>query len=373
MHMYCFLYMQHILQLQKSELGESLLHRKMGSLSKTAHEMSIDGDEPPPRYIVKESTFGSIDSSPPLIPIPIIDISLLSSTSSPSSIEELEKLRSALSSWGCFQAIGHGIPDSYLDKVREVAKQFFALPVDEKKKYSRADKDGEGHGGDLIVSEKQVLDWSDRLALKILPEDERRLNLWPEYPAEFREIIHDYSMKINSVLDLLFKAIAMSLNLEADCFLKQFGERAHLIARFNFYPPCPRPDQVLGLKPHSDKSGMTVLLQDKEVEGLHVLKDDQWFRVPIIPHALVINVGDQMQIMTNGIIKSPIHRAVTNSEKLRISMAVSNEAEPEREIGPAEALIDEKRPRLYRNVRNYAAINFECFQKGEIAITTVKI
>ena len=80
-----------------------------------------------------------------------------------------------------------------------------------------------------------------------------------------------------------------------------------------------------------------------------------------------------MQIMTNGIIKSPIHRAVTNSKKLRISVAVSNEAEPDREIGPAEALIDEKRPRLYRNVKNYAAINFECFQKGEIAITTLKI
>ncbi|KAH7840032.1 hypothetical protein Vadar_011668 [Vaccinium darrowii] len=74
-------------------------------------------------------------------------------------------------------AIGHGIPDSYLDKVREVAKQFFLLPVEEKKKYSHGVKDGEGYGGDLIVSEKQVLDWSDRLVLKVLPEDERRPNL----------------------------------------------------------------------------------------------------------------------------------------------------------------------------------------------------
>ncbi|KAF5934888.1 hypothetical protein HYC85_026017 [Camellia sinensis] len=316
------------------------------SLHKTAHEMSIDGDEPPPRYILLTSLF----SPPP---------------------EQLHKLRSTLSSWGCFQGMVFQIHT--LTRYGNVAKQFFSLPVEEKKKYSRAEKDGEGHGGDLIVSHKQVLDWSDRLALKVLPEDQRRLNLWPESPAHFREITHEYSLKVKCVLDILFKAIAKSLNLEEDSFLNQFGQRAQLIARFNFYPPCPRPEQVLGLKPHSDKSGVTVLLQDKEVEGLHVLKDDQWFRVPIVPHALVVNVGDQMQIMTNGIIKSPVHRAVTNPEKLRISVAVSNEPEPEKEIGPEEGLIDEKRPRLYRNVKNYAAVNFECFQKGEVAIETVKV
>ncbi|KAL6974066.1 hypothetical protein U1Q18_028249 [Sarracenia purpurea var. burkii] len=211
------------------------------------------------------------------------------------SLKILQILENAKTFSATTNAIGHGIPDSYLDKVREVAKQFFALPVEVKKKYSRADTDGEGYGGDLIVSEKQVLDWSDRLALKVLPEDERRLNLWPESPAGFREILQEYSMKMKYVLDLLFKAIAKSLNLQEGSFLNQFGERAHLIARINFYPPCPRPEQVLGLKPHSDKSGMTVLLQDKEVEGLHVLKNDQWFRVPIIPNALVVNVGDQMQ------------------------------------------------------------------------------
>ncbi|XP_059636585.1 protein SRG1-like [Cornus florida] len=361
-----------ICDLQTSDMADTLLPTEMAP-SKSAQELFINGDEPPPRYIVKESNFGSIDSSPPLAPIPTIDVSLLLPSSSPSSIQELDKLRSALSSWGCFQAIGHGISDSLFDRVREVAKQFFELPVEEKKKYSRADDEGEGWGGDLIVSRKQVLDWSDRLVLKVLPEDERKLNKWPQYPTDFSEVLHDYALKVKCVLDILFKAIAKSLNLEENIFLNQFGERASLISRFNFYPPCPRPDQVLGLKPHSDKSGMTVLLQDKEVEGLHVLKDDQWFKVPIIPHALVVNVGDQMQIMSNGIIKSPVHRAVTNPEKLRISVSVSNEAEEEREIGPADGLMDEKRPRLYRNVKNYAAINFECFQLGKVAIDTVKV
>lgn len=80
-----------------------------------------------------------------------------------------------------------------------------------------------------------------------------------------------------------------------------------------------------------------------------------------------------MQIMTNGIYKSPMHRVVTNTEKLRISIAAFTEPEPENEIGPVDQLIDEQRPKLYRNVRNYGAINYECYQKGLVALDTVRV
>ncbi|CAI9100898.1 OLC1v1038087C1 [Oldenlandia corymbosa var. corymbosa] len=340
---------------------------------KNVHKMFLQGSKPPPRYIVKESKFGLVDRSPPLAPIPTINLSLLLS-SSPAPDEELEKLRSALDSWGCFLMTGHGIPPSYLKKVLNATKEFFELPIEQKEKYSRrSSNDGEGYGGDIIFSEKQVLDWSNRLALKLLPEDQRRLELWPEIPDGFREILHDYPVKIKGILDLLFKIMAKLLKLEEDSFLNQFGERALLLARFNFYPPCRNPNEVLGLKPHSDKSGVTILLQDDEVEGLQISKDHEWFKVPVVPHALVVNIGDQMQIMSNGIIKSPVHRVVVNPEKLRVSVSISNEAEQDKEIGPVPELVDEKRPRLYRNVKNYGAINLECFQKGEVAIETVRI
>lgn len=84
------------------------------------------------------------------------------------------------------QAIGHGISSSFLDKVREVAKQFFALPVEEKQKYSREVDGSEGYGNDRILSENQVLDWLYRLSLRLRPVDQRKLQLWPENPNEFR-------------------------------------------------------------------------------------------------------------------------------------------------------------------------------------------
>ncbi|CAL0319912.1 unnamed protein product [Lupinus luteus] len=75
-------------------------------------------------------------------------------------------------------------------------------------------------------------------------------------------------------------------------------------------------------------------------------------------------------IMSNGIFKSPMHRVVTNTEKLRMSVAMFNEPEPENEIGPVEGLIDETRPRLYRNIKNYGDM---CYQEGKITLGMIRI
>ncbi|KAH9805219.1 Fe2OG dioxygenase domain-containing protein [Citrus sinensis] len=345
---------------------------KATSVSKTIEQMVTHSEQPSSGFIVKETKFGSIESSPPLGPFPVIDMSLFSSQEHVGT--ELEKLKSSLSSAGCFQVlvVGHGMSDSFLDRVREVAVEFFQLPAEEKQKHARAVNEIEGYGSDLVVSDAQVFDWCHRLFLRVFPVHRRRLNLWPQHPPEFSEILNEYAMKLKTVTEVLSKAIAKSLNLEENSFLKQFGDQALMQVRFNFYPPCSRPDLVHGVKPHTDRSGITILLQDREVEGLQIRVDGKWYRVPVIPHALVVNLGDQMQIMTNGIYKSPMHRVVTNTEKLRISIAAFTEPEPENEIGPVDQLIDEQRPKLYRNVRNYGAINYECYQKGLVALDTVR-
>ncbi|KAL2338437.1 hypothetical protein Fmac_012883 [Flemingia macrophylla] len=347
-------------------MAGNLLVSEEKLVPKSVKEMSIDGDEPPPDYKANGNSFGSKDSSAQ-VPIPIIDLSLLSSEG------ELEKLKSALSSAGCFQAIGHGMSSSYLDKIREVSKQFFELPEEEKQKYARAVNESEGYGNDIVVSDKQVLDWSYRLSLRVFPENKRRLSLWPKIPTDFSKILEEFSVKVKSMMEYLLRCMATSLNLEEGSFVDQFGEQPLMLARFNFYPPCSRPNLVLGVKPHTDRSGITVLLQDKEVKGLQVLIDDNWVNVPTIADALVVNLGDQMQIMSNGIFRSIMHRVVTNTEKMRMSVAMFNEPGPDNEIGPVEGLINESRPRLYRNVKNYGDINYKCYQEGKIALETVQI
>jgi len=74
---------------------------------------------------------------------------------------------------------------TFLDKVQEVQKKFFALPLEEKQKYSRAIDDLDGYGNDTVVPKHQTLNWTDRLYLTFYPEDQRKLKYWPNEPHEF--------------------------------------------------------------------------------------------------------------------------------------------------------------------------------------------
>lgn len=85
-----------------------------------------------------------------------------------------------------FQATGHGIPNAFLNKVRTVAREFFELPVEEKKKYSKGVDEMQGYGGDPTPEQGQFLDWQDRLFLDVYPEDLRQPKFWPQNPKSFR-------------------------------------------------------------------------------------------------------------------------------------------------------------------------------------------
>nr|GME16081.1 protein SRG1-like [Ipomoea batatas] len=336
-------------------------------LSKRVQEMVINGEEPSGQYICRvgeeEDDHDAHTFKAKSTIIPTIDLScFLHNHQEESYVTELHKLRSALSSWGCFQAIGHGISTCFLDKILQVSREFFEQPMEEKMKYAKGVRDFEGYGGDPVPQDGQPLDWSDRLFLNGYPEDRRNYNLWPKYPHSFREVLEEYTEKMKMVTEMVSKAMAKSLHLEENCFLKQFGERSQLDSRFNYYPPCERPDLVLGLKPHSDGSGYTIIMQDEI--GLQVLKDHKWFTVPKNPHALLILMADQMEIMSNGIFKSPVHRVLSSSKRDRISIAVFYTPEVGKEIGPEEGLLNEENQRVYKKVKDYADIHWENYQSG---------
>ncbi|GKV28160.1 hypothetical protein SLEP1_g37246 [Rubroshorea leprosula] len=351
--------------------GVSLLPAEL-LLAKRVQDMVINGEEPTSLFMSRNDTKEAQDIPSHLSPIPIIDLSSFSSSTSTSE-EELQKLKSALCSWGCFQAIGHGIPCAILDKIRSVAKEFFEQPMEEKKKWSKsANPEMEGYGGDPAPEQGQSLNWQDRLFLSVYPEDMRMYKYWPENPKSFREVLEDYTIKMKMVTENVSKAMAQSLQLEENCFQNQLGERATLSARFNYYSRCHKPQLVWGLRPHADGSAFTIILQD-DVEGLQVLKEEQWFTVPTISNALLIILGDQMEIMTNGMFKSAVHRVVTNSERDRISVAVFYYPEKGKEIGPEEGLINEERPRLFKNLTDYGDVHFQHYQRGMRALHLAKV
>ncbi|CAH2048190.1 unnamed protein product [Thlaspi arvense] len=343
---------------------------------KTVQELVETGEGLPERYIFP--TTGDDEGQQPLnvlvpeMEISSIDLSLLFSSSDEGQ-QELSKLHSVLSTWGVAQVTNHGITEAFLDKVYSLTKQFFAFSSEEKQKYAREIGGYQGYGNDTIFSDDQPLDWIDRLHLTTYPEDQRQLKFWPETPIEFRETLHEYTMKLKILREQLFKGMARSLELEEECFLEMCGEDSIMETRFNMYPPCPRPDKVIGSRPHTDGSAVTLLLPDKNVEGLQFLKDGNWYKAPIIPDAILITVGDVLQIMSNGVYKSPVHRVVTNTEKERISVATFCFPHAEKVIHPVEGLVSEARPRLYKTFKNYPEIYFKYYHQGGRPIEGVLI
>jgi isopenicillin N synthase-like dioxygenase len=79
--------------------------------------------------------------------------------------------------------------------------------------------------------------------------------------------------------------------------------------------------------------------------------------------------------MSNGIFKSPVHRAVANAEKERISLAMFHGLDPEKDIEPATDLLHEEQPAQYRKLKakEYLAGFYEHFSRGTRFIDAVKI
>ncbi|KAL3505758.1 hypothetical protein ACH5RR_031140 [Cinchona calisaya] len=280
--------------------------------------------------------------------IPVIDLSKLLKGNKDEFQAELLHLSASCEDWGFFQVINHGVDLSLLERIEKVATDFFMLPLEEKQKYPMAPGTVQGYGQAFVFSEDQKLDWCNMFALGVEPHFIRNPELWPTKPANFSETLEGYSREIRELCKNLLKYIAVGLSLAENVFENMFGEAVQAV-RMNYYPACPRPDLVLGLSPHSDGSALTVLQQGKgSPVGLQIFKDNHWVPVQPIPNALVINIGDTIEVLTNGRYKSVEHRAVAHKEKDRLSIVTFYAPSYEIEIGPMTEMVDKNNPCKYR-------------------------
>ncbi|CAL5079339.1 unnamed protein product [Urochloa decumbens] len=355
---------------------------------------------PPAKYVLRESDHPTAGVLATSLDFPTVDLRRLADTGAAAE-EEASKLLSALQSWGAFAVSGHGIPGALLDGLLAAAREFFHRPPAEKLRHSNvvvsssaaADIAGdanerfqfqpEGYGVDRVDTDEQVLDWCDRLYLQVSPPESRRLRFWPAHPPSLRRLLEDFTaVSGDRVAAPLLAAMGAALGFPEDVFSGRLGgEKAATYARFTYYPPCPRPELVNGVKPHTDNSVLTVLLLDPDVGGLQLLSKrdggaggDEWVNVGGLGHDLLVIVGDEMEIMSNGVFRAPVHRVVT-SVKERVSLVMFYLPEPERNLEPVEELVDEARPAMYRKLKadTFADGFFDAFAAGERAIDFLKL
>ncbi|KAI9161046.1 hypothetical protein LWI28_013978 [Acer negundo] len=140
------------------------------------------------------------------------------------------------------------------------------------------------------------------------------------------------------------------------------------MVNMNFYPTCPNPELMVGVGHHSDLGALTVLLQDG-IGGLYVkveedienvAKKGEWVEIPSIDGALVINVDDTLQMISNGKYESAEHRAGTTSTKSRESIPLFTMPMPTVRIEPLPQLVDRDGRAQFREVvfKGYYMNNF---------------
>ncbi|CAI9106052.1 OLC1v1005109C1 [Oldenlandia corymbosa var. corymbosa] len=287
--------------------------------------------------------------------IPIIDVS---NWDDPRVVESISE---AAGKWGFFQIINHGIPIEVLENVMEAAHKFFELPSEEKKKYLKENSPTQTVQLKTSFSlAEKVLEWKDFLMHFYFPNDES-VQLWPSVSKDqVLEYVNCAKPVIRNLLEVLLKG----LNVKELDKTKESVLMGNLIVDLMHYPKCPNPDLAAGVGRHSDISSITILLQD-DVGGLYVrgTGPDQWIHVTPVKGALVVNIGDILQIVSNDRYKSIEHRVIVDERRDRVSVPIFVNPADDVLIGPFPEVLQNGEKPIYKQFLFPEYFNF-FFSKG---------
>ncbi|XP_068305773.1 protein DMR6-LIKE OXYGENASE 2-like [Pyrus communis] len=276
--------------------------------------------------------------------IPLIDLKDLHG---PKHSDIIKQIGLACQTDGFFLVKNHGVPETMIKNMLSIAREFFKLPERERlKMYSDDPSKTTRLSTSFNVRTEKLSNWRDFLRLHCFPLQDY-VQEWPNNPPLFREQVGEYCTSVRGLVLRLLEGISESLGLEKNYIVKALGKQGQHMA-LNYYPPCPQPELTYGLPGHTDANLITILLQD-EVPGLQVLRNGKWVAVNPIPNTFIVNIGDMMQVISNGKYKSVLHRAVVNCNSERISIPTFYCPAPDAMIGPAKELINHDHQAMFRN------------------------
>ncbi|XP_065864875.1 gibberellin 2-beta-dioxygenase 8 [Euphorbia lathyris] len=250
--------------------------------------------------------------------LPVIDLENLS----------LENLREACKNWGLFRLVNHGIPLTLLTQLEDQSKIIFSQPFDSKKELKSSPLSyfwgtpALTRTGTAVSGPKNI----NRVEGFNVPLSQLSLfqSLDPTLYS-FRLLLEEYGKHVGRIATTIFKAMLETLNLNPD---KQHPNTSYLSESTGFlrvyrYPQTSMAETNWGMKAHTDSSVLSILSQEQmEVGagGLQLLKDDKWLDIPPLPHTLVLNLGDMMQVISDDAYKSATHRVKANKRQDRYSI-----------------------------------------------------
>ncbi|KAA8535890.1 hypothetical protein F0562_030893 [Nyssa sinensis] len=297
-------------------------------------------------FIQPPETLSDLKSSSTCTEIPLIDLSNVNSDLHRPKI--VEQISEAARTWGFFQVINHGVPVLALDEIIVGIKAFHEQPTEVRgKQYVREEGRGVMYASNNDLYRSKAASWYDSLQVWMAPEPAKVEDI----PAVCRREVVEWDMHAKKVATTVMELLSQGLGLEPGKF-DELGFSDTRLFMGHCYPYCPQPDLTVGIKSHTDYGLLTVLLQN-QVHGLQVKHGDGWVNVKPLREGLIINIGDSLQIISNGEYKSVEHRVLANSSKeSRISVVEFFQVDKRNEscsYGPLPELLSPEKPAIYRN------------------------
>lgn len=246
--------------------------------------------------------------------IPVIDMQNLHSSSS------IHMLKQAFQKFGFVAIVNAHTDMAILDQAYDSAKSFFRQPLDKKREIKSATNSGERGYVDTESPKGQnttTTDFKEFIHMgRELTEEQKRTLSYPEnlWPKDFN--LQGPMMELFRSLEMLVEpfseAIAQAADLQPSiiCDMTKGGD--HLL-RAVHYPANP-PNGEDWAAEHTDITLFTILPKATE-EGLQLqLADGKWIDVTVPENAIVVNVGDMLQNLTNGLFRSSIHRVKSKKQ-----------------------------------------------------------
>lgn len=248
----------------------------------------------------------------------------------------MELIKDACENWGFFELVNHEISTEFMDTVERLTKEHYKRFMEQRFKEMVATK-----GLETVQSEIDDLDWESTFFLRHLPSS--NISEVPDLDEDYRKVMKEFAVKLEKLAENLLDLLCENLGLEKGYLKKVFygSKGPNFGTKVSNYPPCPKPDLIKGLRAHTDAGGIILLFQDDKVSGLQLLKDDQWIDVPPMRHSIVVNLGDQLEVITNGKYKSVMHRVIAQTDGARMSLASFYNPGDDAVISPAPSLVKE--------------------------------
>ena len=225
-------------------------------------------------------------------------------------------LSDALEDHGFFSITEHGLSNKLVDKCYQLSKQFFDLEYEIKNKYSSVGSKGargytpkgiETAVGENVPDQKEF--WHHGPVVDDTFDQKIPKNIIIDEMPEFNKYYDELYLELHKIGSRVLSVIALSLDIDKN-FFTPWIEKGNSLLRSIHYPPVDSNLNPHRARAHEDINLITLLIGAEE-GGLEVLnKDGSWIKVSPSSEAIVCNIGDMMQLVTDKKLKSTTHRVI---------------------------------------------------------------